>query len=264
MKKYFCEACGKEHDGSYGSGRFCCKRCRYIYIGRQTKTHVCNFKGKGRKPKKGGWKCSFCNKIFTTRREKEKHIKEVHPRTHDGAWNKGLTKETNAIVAKSRETWRKNLAKGLFKPSWLGKNHSQETKDKISKSRKKFLEEHPEMAPYKLNHKSKGESYPERYFKEWLKNENIPFQQEFHFHLYSFDFLVNEKIDFEIDGDQHFLDQRIVEHDKERNKKVEESGFKVYRVTWSKYKALSNEEKKEFLKNLKNEFLTCNKPKDVI
>ena len=22
-----CENCGKEHDGSYGSGRFCCKEC---------------------------------------------------------------------------------------------------------------------------------------------------------------------------------------------------------------------------------------------
>ena len=22
-----CENCGKEHDGSYGSGRFCCKSC---------------------------------------------------------------------------------------------------------------------------------------------------------------------------------------------------------------------------------------------
>ena len=26
-----CEKCGKEHDGSYGSGRFCCARCAREY-----------------------------------------------------------------------------------------------------------------------------------------------------------------------------------------------------------------------------------------
>ena len=27
-----CEYCGKEHDGSYGSGRFCSSRCKQIYL----------------------------------------------------------------------------------------------------------------------------------------------------------------------------------------------------------------------------------------
>ena len=26
-----CENCSKEHDGSYGSGRFCCKNCLKIW-----------------------------------------------------------------------------------------------------------------------------------------------------------------------------------------------------------------------------------------
>lgn len=32
-----CEFCGKEHDGSYGSGRFCCKSCRSKWSGQKTK-----------------------------------------------------------------------------------------------------------------------------------------------------------------------------------------------------------------------------------
>lgn len=28
MTTYICENCGKEHDGSYGSGRFCNKSCK--------------------------------------------------------------------------------------------------------------------------------------------------------------------------------------------------------------------------------------------
>lgn len=61
------------------------------------------------------------------------------------------------------------------------RTHSEETKNKISIIRKKFLTENPDMIPYKLNHKSKGESYPEKYFREWLEKENISFEQEYQF-----------------------------------------------------------------------------------
>ena len=45
--------------------------------------------------------------------------------------------------------------------------HSNETKEKISISRKKYLSEHPDQVPYLLNHYSKGESYPEKYFEKY-------------------------------------------------------------------------------------------------
>lgn len=32
-----CEFCGKEHDGSYGSGRFCSKSCRMKFIASKVK-----------------------------------------------------------------------------------------------------------------------------------------------------------------------------------------------------------------------------------
>ena len=31
-----CEVCGKEHDGSYGSRRFCSKRCKMSYISQKS------------------------------------------------------------------------------------------------------------------------------------------------------------------------------------------------------------------------------------
>jgi hypothetical protein len=31
-----CEACGKEHNGSYGSGRFCSDHCRRSCIGKSS------------------------------------------------------------------------------------------------------------------------------------------------------------------------------------------------------------------------------------
>lgn len=32
-----CENCGKEHDGSYGSGRFCCSSCRVSFTNKHRK-----------------------------------------------------------------------------------------------------------------------------------------------------------------------------------------------------------------------------------
>ena len=35
MKTYICENCGKEHDGLYGSGRFCSDHCRRSHNGKK-------------------------------------------------------------------------------------------------------------------------------------------------------------------------------------------------------------------------------------
>lgn len=48
---------------------------------------------------------------------------------------------------------------------------SEETKNKISKSRKKYLIENPDKVPYLLNHSSKGPSYPESYFEKIFKDK---------------------------------------------------------------------------------------------
>lgn len=135
------------------------------------------------------------------------------------------------------------------------RTHSEETRNKISKSRKKFLTENPDMIPYKINHKSKGESYPEKYFREWLEKENISFEQEYQFKLYSFDFLIDGRIDLEIDGNQHILDEKIKDHDKKRDKITTDNGYLVKRILWSEYKKLSEIEQVEFLQSLK-QFLT--------
>lgn len=86
-----CEMCGNEHDGSYGSGRFCSNHCRHRYIGKQPKKHVRNFKGK--KAPYGTWKCNVCNLIFSTRRELSCHNHKMHPIPKGSSWNKGLTKD---------------------------------------------------------------------------------------------------------------------------------------------------------------------------
>lgn len=42
-----CEQCGREHDGSYGSGRFCSESCKQAFVSQSSvKIHKCRFCGK--------------------------------------------------------------------------------------------------------------------------------------------------------------------------------------------------------------------------
>lgn len=130
---------------------------------------------------------------------------------------------------------------------------SDETRKKISESRKKYLRENPSKVPYLLNHCSKGPSYPERYFKKVFKKYKgiIP---EFRFHTYSLDFAFpSKRIDIEIDGDQHYNDERIIKHDMKRNGFLKENGWKVIRIRWSHYQKLSRGERKNFVSSLIDE-----------
>jgi very-short-patch-repair endonuclease len=128
--------------------------------------------------------------------------------------------------------------------------HSDETKAKISKARKKHLAAHPEQIPYVLNHKSKGASYPEVYFKECLKVSN--YVSEYRVGLYSLDFAdINKMIDFEVDGCQHRLDPRIIEHDIKRNQELIKQGWKIIRLNWSEFKKLNDLEKISIINSIK-------------
>ena len=86
-----CENCNKEHDGSYGSGRFCSKHCRCSYIAKQVK-HRCTEKPNSRSPY-GTWQCTKCKLIFNTRKQLTIHIHQVHPQLKEQPWNKGLSKK---------------------------------------------------------------------------------------------------------------------------------------------------------------------------
>lgn len=130
--------------------------------------------------------------------------------------------------------------------------HTQETKDKISQIRKKYLKEHPDKVPYLLNHYSKGESYPEIYFEEVFKNENIKLTKKFRIYLYELDFCdVDKKIDIEIDGEQHYSDERIVKSDIRRTAYLEDMGWTVFRIRWSHFQKMSFYEKSLVINDLK-------------
>lgn len=208
--------------------------------------------------KKDGWACPFCNKIFRVRRDLEAHKKEIHklsrltPATYEKScpfckksWITTNSGYTNHV--KSCEM-NPNRVSG----NWKGHHHTDEQKKKISESRKKYLEEHPDKVPFKLNHSSK-ESYPEKYFREWLQKENIFSEKEYQVGRYTLDFAWPEKgIYIEIDGSQHSLDW-MQEHDKIRTDYLSNKGWIcLARVYWPHFKTFSLNEKEQFLLQLKN------------
>lgn len=129
------------------------------------------------------------------------------------------------------------------------KRHTEETKRKISEKRKQYLLENPDKVPYKLNHYSKGRSYAEVYWKAVLDSHDLKYIEQYQIGLYSLDFaFVDAKIDLEIDGNQHFLDERIVNSDKRRDEFLTSQGWQVIRIRWSDYKKLDS--KRDFVYNI--------------
>lgn len=278
--KHICENCGNEHDGSYGSGRFCSKKCRMIWIGiesHKTMTkngtdpkNICSINNKKKRAEYGRWKCLKCNIIFNTRAEYYSHNKKEHPIEPGSSWNKGLTKETNDIVKRHADKLSQDYKSGKIIHPNKGKHMPEEIKQKVSQSMKKFCKEHPDRVPYVLNHSSK-ESYPEKYFRELLIKENITGWKQDLSHIgYFLDFGFKDKqIDLEIDGEQHYTDKVMVEHDIIRNKSILDSGWKVVRIRWSYWQSLNENEKKQIILFLKdylndsckfNNFVIIDKP----
>jgi very-short-patch-repair endonuclease len=277
-----CEVCGKEHDGSYGSGRFCSYNCKQKYasvkgatkggqiakqrFGKKCKCEFCNIEFDTRLALRkhlpncekrikynslsnNNWECPYCGVSFRTRRLLQEHNKQKHfGEGHKNQFIKAklLGQDTPEV---SEETKRKigEKSKGRF--------HTEEQKKKISEARKKYLNEHPDKVPFKLNHSSK-ESYPEKYFREWLQKENIFVEREFQVGLYTLDFAWPEKkIYLEVDGSQHHLSW-MIKHDEERTKKLSELGWVcIQRVYWPDYQKLKLEEKQGYLENLKNKII---------
>ena len=194
----------------------------------------------------------------------EKHYNKANIPKHP-AWNKGLTKETDERLKIKSEKLHDRFVKGEIKQFFEGKHHTEETKKRLSEKQKKFLKENPEKVPYKLNHHSK-KSYPEIYFGEiFKKDEKLKtLIEEYPVGLYSLDFAEPWiKLYVEIDGEQHYTDKRIVEHDKKRSEVLKNLGWKEYRIRWSKYKKLPKDKQIEIIDEIKKLLLNNGDQKET-
>jgi very-short-patch-repair endonuclease len=181
----------------------------------------------------------------------EKWLAAMAARRGKGSNQYTKAKELNLLIPKGINQYTKAKNLGLEVPSY---RHSEETKQKLSSIRQKFLAENPHMVPYKLNHSSKGRSYAEQYWSIVFETKNISIIEEYGIGIYSLDFaILDKKINIEIDGEQHYLDKRIEESDNRRNKYLQELGWKIIRIRWSHYNKLTRDEKEKFIVKLMKE-----------
>ena len=207
--------------------------------------------------------CKFCGKECKNKNSLAQHecrCKEnpnriespfvKYNKERDHTWNKGLTKETDERVNKGANTLKNGYSSGKIQHPNKGKHVTEEQKQKISISRKKYLEENPDKVPYLLNHSSKI-SFPEQYFIDVFKNEKIPFSYHKQIGIYQLDFYNDElKLYIEIDGEQHFQSKSI-ERDLIRDKYLESLGWTGMRIRWATFKTLNNDEKVEMINRIK-------------
>lgn len=238
-----CEVCGCEHNGSYGSGRFCSNHCRRVFCGLK-RNESPNKKFREKKI----LKCNVCGEIVVGSSKIRNHLKSH--KEHRCKFC-GRVFESGNVLGGHMYYCDKNPARdvNLLNSRLHSHKWSSGERKQISDRMKKFYAEHPESASYKYNHYSKG-SWAEDYFRDLFAKENIVgWESQYHVLRYRLDFaFIKEKIDFEVDGHQHRVDARIVKHDIERTKNLEGIGWTVVRILWSDWNKMAKDEKHRWLK----------------
>lgn len=240
-----CEVCGKEHDGSYGSGRFCSASCRSKANLNKVRNRVSNLPSIVNRNiiheaniRAAKWKCVHCGECFGSRAKLYEHVANVHPEfTKNGgktSWNKGLTKETDESVRKGSEELKRRYANGEIEVWCNGKTLTDDTKNKISESMKKA---HSENRAHNIGMSrwNNEPSYPEKWFMSVIENEfdDKDYIREYSFGRFSLDFAwVAKKKCIEIDGEQHQRFQDYKERDMRKDSLLKENGWEVLRLIW--------------------------------
>ncbi len=114
---------------------------------------------------------------------------------------------------------------------------TQESKNKISISRKKWLVDNPDLHPWKRSDKFK--SIPCEYLKSLFTSANLKFVSELQpldDKFYSIDIAFPDKlIAVEVNGNQHYnSDGSLKDYYKKRKDEIELSGWKVYDIPYQK------------------------------
>ena len=202
-----CEQCGKEHDGTFGSGRFCCRSCSNKYVALHQSPEA-----KARKVAKGA-------------KNLRNDIQRGKPHTEE---TKRKISESVRVVMKNPEIISK------ISVANRGKIVSVDTRRKLSIAMHKAIEEgrHSGWA-------HRRNSYPERYWSDVLDSLGISYLREYPVPklsiggetggCYFLDFLLPGNVDLEVDGSQHDF---AVEYDSHRDALLRNAGYLVYRVKW--------------------------------
>lgn len=229
MKKVNCEKCNRE-----------IRKCNY-------KKHFNSCDGVLKTRFKKLLKCPYCNKDLSNIHGGN-HMRwcKLNPNPNNELQENlknNLQKARNNITEESKKQQGKSLSKAYKEgratvnwPSFEGKQHSAESKNKIKKGRKKFLLENPEKHPWRKN--TKFTSEPCEYLKKLLKENNITFEEEYQPLLpdrfFSIDIAFpDKKIGIEINGNQHYNKNKTLKpYYQNRHNLIEKAGWQLLEIPY--------------------------------
>lgn len=195
-----CENCSVEHDGSFASGRFCCRKCSNSFA-----------RGKLTADKKQ----DIADRVRSKLRKYSDHELQT-------------TCPVCSVVFKARRPGAACCSRSCgTKLSFANLTDEQ-------KSHHSMLSSNRMKSRYAAGDDSIGwqtrtkSSYPETFFEKLLAMNDIHFQREVRIGRWFADF-VHDKHVLEIDGRQH--DERQ-ESDKQKDEFLKEQGFTVTRIRW--------------------------------
>ena len=278
-----CEVCKKEHDGNYGSGRFCSLSCKQKFCSAYKKTSLkskqacsiqcdCEYCGehfesrkalkkhypqcdKKRHRRSMKWICK-CGEIFNSRRAFSMHKKALKHYNYNGGHIRGENLKC-CFCGEAHNTLnglRQHEHFCIKNPDRAHRKvhkHSEEEKKQISERMKKLHAEGKAFSWADLS-KRKEPSWPEKWFIEVLKNEfslieNKDYFREVKFHTFSLDFVFGKKV-IEMDGSQHKRSEYQKDCDKRKDALLKQEGYDELRLDWAE--CYSNS--KEVIQRVKN------------
>lgn len=216
---YKCEYCGKEVHEKFGSGRFCSRSCANGWVSKNQSDET-----KSKKSVVG--KLNLVN-------YSGKHLSEEHK-----------NKISDSVKMSFKENDVGNKISMSLRKYFDNNSVSDLTRQKLSLSMKRSIQEGKHKGWY-----GRKDSYPERFWMSVLDSNNIPYIREYKVTkselglkepgCYFLDFyLLDKKIDIEIDGSQHLTEEQK-SHDAKRTSELESKGYIVYRINWRNPKANS-------------------------
>ena len=200
-----CEKCGIEHDGSYGSGRFCSQKCARSFSTSKNRDAI-NAKisiGLRNSDKldhkyaqylKNPKCCSICSKLLRA--------------SNKTGYCADCLRHAPELAEYRRKVCTFASSKVKNRKFWM-------TRDK--------------------------KSYAEQFWTQVLDNNNISYKHNFPVkihetkHYFYLDFYIcknDVRIDLEIDGKQHEYEDRKL-HDISRDHYLTQQGFLIYRIKWN-------------------------------
>lgn len=256
MEEYICKYCGKSFTRKCIKVNHelhqCKKNPNVVFINyKQSESH----KDLG---KKGGWDC-ICGNNFRTRKLLKEHQKNCKKYLEF----KGNSKSPKKYVEKNcpfcgkyinstTSGYTLHVRTCIQNPNrvhYKGHSPSQKERQQISKKLKEYYKNTSIWATQLQKRKSYAEQYFDNCFPE--------LKQNYHVLRYYLD-LANpdKKVYLEIDGEQHYNDLKVVEHDKERTKLLEEAGWTLIdRIRWSEFLTFTQIMKEQKIAELKKKLL---------